>query len=224
MKAIMAEGKSVFTATRTPAEAYSLEIERLNMLLQKGAIDQDTYNRAVIQAQDAFQQAEYSGNKLAQSLSTGLASMFSSVVDGSKSAVEAVGDLLKSLGDMLIHQGFQALFSGLFGGGGGFGNILGGLFGGGGLRLGFNGIPGFDGGGHTGFGARAGGLDGKGGFLALLHPDETVLDHTRGQGGGSVTIQITGSKQDAAAIAREVRRVLPDALNDANRNPYRRPS
>lgn len=226
LNAIIAEGKSVFTATRTPAEAYSLEIERLNTLLQKGAIDQDTYNRAVVQAQDAFQQAEFSGNQLAQSLSTGLATMFSNVVSGSKSAVEAVGDLLKSLGDMLIHQGFQALIGGMFGGGGGLGSIFGGLFGGGGggLKLGFNGIPGFDAGGHTGFGARAGGLDGKGGFLAMLHPDETVLDHTRGQGGGTVTIQISGSKQDAAAIAREVRRVLPDALNDANRNPYRRQS
>lgn len=42
----------------------------------------------------------------------------------------------------------------------------------------------FDGGGYTGGGARAGGMDGKGGFLALLHPNETVLDHTRGQRGG----------------------------------------
>ena len=37
----------------------------------------------------------------------------------------------------------------------------------------------FDGGGYTGSGARSGGLDGKGGFLAMLHPQETVFDHTR---------------------------------------------
>lgn len=37
----------------------------------------------------------------------------------------------------------------------------------------------FDGGGFTGYGARAGGLDGKGGFPALLHPNETVIDHTK---------------------------------------------
>ncbi|WP_421579505.1 phage tail length tape measure family protein, partial [Shinella sp. M31] len=42
-----------------------------------------------------------------------------------------------------------------------------------------NGIPGFDGGGHTGAGTRTGGLDGKGGFLALMHPRETVTDHTK---------------------------------------------
>lgn len=45
----------------------------------------------------------------------------------------------------------------------------------------------FDGGGFTGFGARAGGLDNKGGRMALIHPNETVIDHTKGQGQG-VTI------------------------------------
>jgi len=48
--------------------------------------------------------------------------------------------------------------------------------------LGAIGIPGFDGGGSTGNAPRAGGLDGKGGFLAMLHPRETVFDHTKGQG------------------------------------------
>lgn len=48
--------------------------------------------------------------------------------------------------------------------------------------------PSFDGGGFTGGGARAGGLDGKGGFMAMMHPNETVIDHTKGQqmpGGGA---------------------------------------
>lgn len=39
----------------------------------------------------------------------------------------------------------------------------------------------FDGGGYTGSGSRSGGLDGKGGFQAMLHPQETVIDHTKGQ-------------------------------------------
>lgn len=39
--------------------------------------------------------------------------------------------------------------------------------------------PSFDGGGFTGYGARSGGLDGKGGFHAMLHPRETVIDHTK---------------------------------------------
>ena len=49
----------------------------------------------------------------------------------------------------------------------------------------------YDGGGYTGSGPRSGGLDGKGGFMAMLHPRETVVDHTKGQGsGGTVVNQV----------------------------------
>ena len=41
----------------------------------------------------------------------------------------------------------------------------------------------FEGGGFTGSGPRSGGLDGKGGFMAMVHPNETIIDHTK-QGGG----------------------------------------
>ena len=51
--------------------------------------------------------------------------------------------------------------------------------------------PSFDGGGYTGNGSRTGGVDGKGGFWAVMHPQETVIDHTKGQsmpgGGGGIT-------------------------------------
>ena len=40
-------------------------------------------------------------------------------------------------------------------------------------------VPSFEGGGYTGSAPRSGGLDGKGGFMAMLHPRETVIDHTR---------------------------------------------
>ena len=46
-------------------------------------------------------------------------------------------------------------------------------------------VPSADGGGYTGNGPRSGGLDGKGGFMAMLHPKETVIDHTKGQQGSS---------------------------------------
>jgi len=48
-----------------------------------------------------------------------------------------------------------------------------------------------EGGGYTGSGPRSGGLDGKGGFMAMLHPRETVVDHTKGQSaGGTVVNQV----------------------------------
>ena len=59
--------------------------------------------------------------------------------------------------------------------------------------------PSFDGGGYTGNGSRSGGLDGKGGFWAMMHPQETVIDHTKSSGsvssgsasGGNVTVNVS---------------------------------
>ncbi len=42
-----------------------------------------------------------------------------------------------------------------------------------------------EGGGYTGMGVRAGGIDGRGGFPAILHPNETVIDHNKGQAMGT---------------------------------------
>jgi LysM repeat protein len=47
-------------------------------------------------------------------------------------------------------------------------------------------VPSFEGGGYTGNAPRSGGLDGQGGFMAMLHPRETVIDHTRASTGGGV--------------------------------------
>jgi hypothetical protein len=59
----------------------------------------------------------------------------------------------------------------------------------------------FDGGGYTGKGIRAGGLDGKGGFMAMVHPNETVIDHTKGQGMQSApTVNFNISTVDAAGF------------------------
>jgi tape measure domain-containing protein len=57
-----------------------------------------------------------------------------------------------------------------------------------------------DGGGFTGSGARVGGMDGKGGFPAMLHPNETVVDHTKGQSMGGATVNFNISTVDAAGF------------------------
>jgi hypothetical protein len=56
-----------------------------------------------------------------------------------------------------------------------------------------------EGGGFTGYGVRAGGIDGRGGFPAILHPNETVIDHTKGQGMGA-TVNFNISTVDAAGF------------------------
>ena len=69
----------------------------------------------------------------------------------------------------------------------------------------------FQGGGFTGMGARAGGIDGKGGFPAILHPNETVIDHQQGQSGGIVinqSLNFATGVQDT--VRNEVLQMLPD--------------
>jgi tape measure domain-containing protein len=46
-----------------------------------------------------------------------------------------------------------------------------------------NGVLTYEGGGYTGNAPRSGGMDGRGGFMAMLHPRETVIDHARAGGG-----------------------------------------
>ena len=75
----------------------------------------------------------------------------------------------------------------------------------------------FDGGGYTGNRPKSGGMDGKGGFMAMLHPQETVIDHTRTmprQGAANpinvvVNVdakgsQVEGSQTDGAALGRVI--------------------
>lgn len=121
-------------------------------------------------------------------------------------------------------QSVQGLISSIKGGG--FLDILGSVFGlmgalgiggsGGkaqGLLGAIGGIFGFDGGGYTGNGARAGGLDGKGGFLAMMHPQETVVDHSKGQrmgGGMTVNVDARGAT-DPTAVRQQINLAIAEA-------------
>lgn len=70
----------------------------------------------------------------------------------------------------------------------------------------------FEGGGFTGFGARAGGLDGKGGFPAILHPNETVIDHTKpGNKMSAPTINIVNNV-DASGAGADVDQKIVAAM------------
>jgi len=60
----------------------------------------------------------------------------------------------------------------------------------------------FLGGGFTGSGPRSGGVDGMGGFPAILHPNESVIDHTRGGAGTTVINNIDAKGADAGSELR----------------------
>ena len=74
----------------------------------------------------------------------------------------------------------------------------------------------YNGGGFTGYGSRSGGVDGKGGFPAILHPNETVIDHTKGQSSGVVvqqTINVTTGVQQT--VRAEIVQLMPQIAQAA---------
>jgi len=66
----------------------------------------------------------------------------------------------------------------------------------------------FEGGGFTGTGGRSGGVDGKGGFPAILHPNETVIDHTKGQGGGITVVNNIDATGAGADVDMKIRAAM----------------
>ena len=89
----------------------------------------------------------------------------------------------------------------------------------GGLAGGLSRLLSFDGGGFTGSGPRSGGVDGKGGFPAILHPNETVVDHTKGQSSGGAVININnyisgnaGDKAIEGAVAKGISQAAPQIM------------
>lgn len=115
---------------------------------------------------------------LAQGIAGEMTSAFQSIIDGSKSAEEAMADMFQGIADKFLDMAMQILqdaivqqliklIPALFGGAPAAGPMPGAF------AIGQS----FEGGGYTGDGPRAGGLDGKGGYMAMVHPEETVIDH-----------------------------------------------
>lgn len=87
-------------------------------------------------------------------------------------------------------------------------------------------VASFAGGGYTGPGVRAGGLDGQGGYMAMVHPQESIIDHTQdwGLAVGSTTVNINVYAHDATGFDRLITnnrgklvRVVQQALNERGR-------
>lgn len=137
--------------------------------------------------------------------------------------------LLRMSADAAAAQLTQAMFGGAAGGGalGGFGSTIAGFFGGTSPAaaqaptaafdaFAGTGYASFAGGGFTGAGSRSGGVDGMGGFPAILHPNETVIDHSKGQTAPSVTVVQNisiDSRSDQASIMSSMQQAAKMAEN-----------
>ena len=92
-------------------------------------------------------------------------------------------------------------------------------------------LPSFAGGGFTGGGSRSGGMDGLGGFPAMLHPNETVIDHRAGMpvAAAAQPVQITyniqswDSRDTMTAIQQSAPQIVGIVQNAFNQRGRRGP-
>jgi hypothetical protein len=127
----MERGKQVTESTRTPIEAYESTIADLNSLLSVGAINQETYNRAIEQAGGAYDEAIIKGDEWAQatknaadnalkSIQSSLADfLFDPFSDGLDGMLNGFVTMLRRMGAELLAAEFMKTLGGLGGGGGG---------------------------------------------------------------------------------------------------------
>lgn len=164
------------------------------------------------EAKKLLKEQERTAQRFANSIGDG----FVRAISGAESFKDAMKGVAKSVVDdltrmivkkMITDQIFGALMNMPFFGGGGTPTAAAGM-------TDFN--PGFqpemiaEGGGFTGRGARSGGIDGRGGFPAILHPNETVVDHTKGQGMGTVVNQtINISTGVSQTVRAEISNLMP---------------
>ena len=204
LDAVKKAGITVTDEMNAKIAAQADQVGRLTGELERGELAQQQFDQAVEGIANAFSNAILEGENLRDSLA----------------------GIFKQIAANILNAGIQnaltTAFSGV-GGGGFLGSLLSSAFGGTKAA-----VPSFDGGGFTWSGSRSGGLDGKGGRLAMLHPNETVLDHTRGQGRAvsfspNTTINVQGSMDDRtmtqlrreldmrdARLARQVPSIMSD--------------
>ena len=113
-------------------------------------------------------------------LSTAMSTAIVGLIDGTKTAQEAFAEMFSNIGKAFVDMATQMIAKALvLKALGILQNALGmgaspaptpNMFP---LGQGFS----FEGGGYTGNAPRSGGLDGKGGYMAMVHPDETIIDH-----------------------------------------------
>lgn len=144
------------------------------------------------------------------------------VENGTFSFAEFTSSVLKDIAKIMLKS---AILGQIFGSQQYGGNGTGGVFGGSGfgnfLTAVFAGGRSYDGGGYTGRGSRSGGMDGKGGFMAMLHPNESIIDHSKGQSAGgpvvvnqTVVVKETLESGIAARIAGAARDAALNAVRD----------
>ena len=101
---VAAEAKRIYDETRTAAEKYRIEEQRLGELLRMNAITQDTYGRAIEGLKDKYKETGSSLQEFQDAFRSGFSDMISGVIDGSMKAEDAVKGMVTRLASILIES------------------------------------------------------------------------------------------------------------------------
>jgi len=206
LKQYAAQVKPIITLT----QEYELATSTLLRAKEKGAITEQEYADKLGIVTSKYQIATGAAldfAKIATSSAKSLENSLMSLAEGTLTVQDAFKSMavsvIKELYRVLVVQQIVNGAMGMFGyqrmAGGGFGKAS-------------TVAPtvGFAGGGYTGSGSRSGGVDGRGGFHAILHPQETVVDHTKGQNLGTTinqTINVSTGVQQT--VRTEIIQLMP---------------
>ena len=113
------EGLKIYDQTRTPLENYVKQIQNLQSLLAEGSVNQDTFNRAIAQAEQGFESASKAAkdstdtmSEYAKQAARNMQSAFADFLfDPFK---QGLSGLLTSFGQTLQRMAAQALASRIF--------------------------------------------------------------------------------------------------------------
>ena len=196
------------------------EAKKGNQPLEEQITLLDRLKTAFGSVQEEFPTLDEGMKKVANSMSGAITKGFTDAITGAEKFSDAMKAMAKSVIDSLIEMLVQyyitqaifgAITSAFPAGGSGTSTAPN-------TNMGANlGSRSFNGGGYTGMGSRSGGLDGKGGFGAILHPNETVIDHTKGGSTGGVvinqTINVTTGIQ--STVRAEIASLMPQIAQAA---------
>lgn len=181
-----------------PMRALQAERQKLQAMEANNLITTQEYDMALAEVTKRYQEmvpavaeAKRANEQFRSGAINTITDGLTGLVTGAKSAKDAFKDMARSIINDIIRIRIRQQVT----------SVLAGVT-----------LPSFDGGGYTGGGGRSGGVDGKGGFPAILHPNETVVDHTKGQGmsGGSpVNVTLNISTGVAQTVRTEIQSMLP---------------
>lgn len=220
---------SVDSVSRQYAQRELDDLEKKRIAMEKMAEERMEQQRIEFEGEEAIREAMEKNTReirkqddAARQLGFSFSSAFEDAVIGGKKAGEVIRSLAQDIARIWMRKSVTEPMansvSGLFSGGG-LGKLFEGMFNPAGAPIASQGfgmagdagaLLGFAGGGYTGNGARSGGMDGQGGFLAMLHPQESVIDHAQGGGsGGAVTVILNISTGVAQTVRAEISNLLP---------------